>query len=422
MRILICYPWLELGGAPKTSITLAKGLKERGHEVFFFSKGGGMYEPLLEEAGIPLISAPYHSSLPLMFHLNGSARRMMKTAIEEHSIDVVHVFHPNHYFLALLVAPLKDVPVVFTAVWHLDRHAYPVYPGRLIFVAEEFLDHIKPFMGKHAREMTVIPNRVDLDRFGEDVDWTGFTKDKGLPATGIKIAFMSRLGSTKEKSVYYAMDAVRILLERGTEATLAVAGDGPLYDQLAEYGDRINGECGRKAIRFIGSIEQTPEFMSWADIVLGIGRSSFEGMAARKPTCIVGEKGLAGVVSEDTVKELQYYNFAGRNVKTPQDPALLADTIADIMSDEETYERLAEFSRRYVIENYGYRAGAKKIEQVYIEAIKDGPLSRYEKIKAVLTAFSRGYCRSLFATSRGKVKKRLLNQIQELRSNRYDNE
>ena len=407
MRVLVCYPWLDLGGAPKTSIALAKGLKERGHDVYFFSKRGGMYERLLEEAGIPLISAPYHPFLPLMFHLNSKAYRILKNAIEEYSIDIVHVFHPNHYFLSLLIAPWRNIPVLFTAVWHQDKHYYPAYPGRVIFVAEEFLDHQKPYIGKRARKMIVLPNRVDLDRFGPDVDWRGFARDAGLPESGTKIALMSRLDSMKEKSVYYAMNAARILSERGTDIILAVAGDGALYKQFAEYGARINSSRHREIIKFIGGIERTPEFLSWADIILGVGRSSFEGMAARKPTCIVGENGLAGVVDSDTVEELQYYNFAGRNIKSPVEPSVLAGTIEEIMEDREKYARLAEFSRRYVLENYGYRAGAEKLEKIYEEALGEEPLSPYEKTMVFVTSFLTGYCRNLYRTGKAKIKETL---------------
>ena len=408
MRILFCYPWLDLGGAPKTSITLARGLKERGHEVYFFSKGGGMYEKLLVEAGIPLISAPYHSFLPLMFHLNGKAYRLLKKTIEDYSIDIVHVFHPNHYFLSLLIAPWKNIPVLFTAVWYQAAHSFPAYPGRVMFVAEEFLDHQKPYIGKHAREMTVLPNRVDLDKFSADIDWSEFAREKGLPGSGTKISFMSRLGSTKEKSVYYTMNAAQILAERGMEITLAIAGDGPLYSRFVEYGAQINSKYPREIIKFIGGIERTPEFLSWADIILGIGRSSFEGMATSKPTCIVGENGLAGVVSSDTVKELQYYNFAGRNIKSPREPSLLADTIEGIMEDGDRYSQLAEFARRYVIENYGYKAGAEKLEKTYEDVLGEKPLNLFEITRAVATSFLTGYCRTLYRMGKGKLKEILL--------------
>ncbi len=404
MRILICYPWLDLGGAPKTSITLARGLKERGHEVYFFSRKGGLHEELLDEAEIPLIHAPHHSFLPPMYHLNGTAWRTFGKVLDEHSIDIVHVFHPNHYILALLRAPWRDIPVFFTAVWHQEEFPYPAYPGRFLFVAEEFLDQSKSFMGKQAREMIVLPNRVDLDAFGADVGWEDFARDKGLPAGGTKIAFMSRLGSTKQRSVYYAMDAAGILAERGMDVTLAIAGDGPLYERFAAYAAKINSRLPRETIRLIGRIERTAEFLSWADIVLGIGRSAFEGMATGKPTCIVGENGLAGVVRNDTVEELQYFNFAGRNIEEPREPSLLADTIEEIISDRDRYDELGAFARSYVIENYGYRAGAERLERLYREALDEKKLSVYGKTMAAVTSFLTGYCRILYRSWKWKLK------------------
>jgi len=178
MRILICYPWLELGGAPKTAITLAKGLKERGHDVYFFSKKGGMYESLLKEAEIPLISAPYHSFLPHLFHLNNKAYRILKKTVEQNSIDIIHVFHPISYFLSLFLAPWKNIPVIYTVVGPQDRWPYPAYPGRVIFVAEEFKDKSEPFVGRYSRERIVLPNRIDFDRFSKDVDWSDFAREK----------------------------------------------------------------------------------------------------------------------------------------------------------------------------------------------------------------------------------------------------
>jgi len=410
MRILVCYPWLDLGGAPKTSITLARGLKERGHDVFFFSRGGGMYEELLDEAGIPLISAPHHPLLPLMYHLHRGARRLLKRTIEELSIDIIHVFHPNHYFLALMTAPQKDIPVVFTAVWFQDPYPYPDYPGKVIFVAEEFLDHARPFIGSHVQEMLVMPNRIDLDRFSADTDWSEFARERGLPPGGTRLAFMCRLDVTKEKSVYNAMDAAGILAGRDMDATLAIAGDGPLRGQFEKYAEGINSRYGRGVIRLLGSIDRTPELLSWSDIVLGIGRSAFEGMATGRPTCIVGETGLAGVVRRDTVEELQYYNFAGRNISEPVEPSVLADTISGIMEDRDLYDSLAGFSREYILENYGYRAGAERLEKIYGELLASRRLSGWEKTRAIVSSFLTGYCRNLYWNLKWRVKGSLSNR------------
>jgi len=403
MRILICYPWLKLGGAPKTAITLAKGLKERGHEIYFFTKKGGMYEDLLKKASIPIIPAPYHPFLPQMFHLNHRAYRILKKTIRDYSIDIVHSFHPLPYFLSLFAVTPEDIPAIYTVVGPQDRWPYPAYPGRVIFVAKEFRDKSEKHVGRYSRERIVLPNRVDLDRFSSEVDWSDFARKKGLPEKGWKIAFMSRLDHTKEKSVYYSMEAVESLLNKGRNVILAIAGDGTHAEKLMQHADTINSKRSKQVIKFIGPIEQTPEFLSWADIVLGIGRCAFEGMATSKPTLIVGEKGLAGVVEDVKTEELQYYNFAGRNITEQQDISLLANAIEEILTNKEKYRDLAEFSREYVKKNYGYREGARKLEQIYEKSLSEMPLTGYEKTRTLITAFLNGYCRRAYKAARTEL-------------------
>jgi glycosyltransferase involved in cell wall biosynthesis len=391
MKILFCYPWLEIGGAPNTAISLAKGLRERGHEVFFFTKAGGAYESRLTDIGIPVVSAPHHSFLPALDHLNVPAYRILRETLIRRSIDVVHAFHPHSYFLSLFAAPPLDIPVVFTAVWFLYPKPFPAYRGRVIFVAEEFRDQAGQYFEPHARELIVLPNRVDLDMFHPGIDHADFSRRMQLPAAGWKLAFMSRVDSLKFGSLQYAIGAVRILAQRGRPVTLAIAGDGPMIETLRGIAAEANSEGGRTIVRLVGSILETPAFLSWADVVLGIGRSSFEGMACGKPTLVVGEKGLAGIVGPDTAAELMKYNFAGRNISEPVAPELLAGAVERIM-DEENYRRdLSAFARDFVMKHYDYRVGAERLEGIYHDALADPPLGAAEKRRIVWTNFVRGY-------------------------------
>jgi len=393
MNILVCYPWLDIGGAPNTAITLARGLKERGHGVYFFTKEGGAYEKKLREAGIPVISAPYDPLLPALYHLNPRAYRLLSRALDEHRIDVIHAFHYSPYLLSLFAAAARNIPVIFTAVWFLNDGPYPAYPGRVIFVAEEFLDRAKPLFKGRLREMLVMPNRVDLDQFRPGIDASAFAAAHDLPAEGWKIAFMSRIDSIKIGSIRYAIEGARILAARGRDVRLAIAGSGPFFDEMNALAAGVNRELGRTVVSMVGSITETPQFLSWADIVLGIGRSTFEGMACGKPTFVVGEKGLAGVVEPASAHTLQYYNFAGRNLKEPAAPGLLADAIDALMNDRTRYAELASFARAYVMENYDYRAGAERLEKLYDNALADPPLTRGERAKLFWTnlAVASGY-------------------------------
>jgi glycosyltransferase involved in cell wall biosynthesis len=391
MRILICYPWLSLGGAPNTSITLARGLKELGHEVFFFTKDDEKYAARLREAGIKMIPAPHHRVLPQLDLLNMKAYRALKSALKEHSIDIVHCFHHNSYILALFAAPRLHIPVLFTAVWFLYTKPFPAYPGRLVFVAEEFKDQATPLFGGHPREILLLPNRIDLDEHRPGIDYTDFSRDKKLPDAACKLAFMSRIDTIKMRSIRNVIEAARILALRNRDVLLALAGDGVLFDEVKRMSDGVNREVGRDVIRLLGAIRETPQFLSWSDIVLGMGRSAVEGMACGKVTLIVGENGFAGVVEPESVHRLQYYNFAGRNVTEMVEPVKLADVIDRISADESERERLSKFARQYAIELYDYKIGAVRLERMYKDALDDPPLTAIERVRLFCTNVVYGY-------------------------------
>jgi glycosyltransferase involved in cell wall biosynthesis len=310
----------------------------------------------------------------------------------------VHTFHPHSYYLALFAAPPRNVPVVFTAVWYLMPIPFPAYRGRVIFVAEEFRDQAARYFRNYPREIAVIPNRIDLGMYHPDIDHTRFQEERRLTASGWKIAFMSRIDHTKLGSLRHAVDAMGILASRGREVVLAVAGGGTMFEDLSRYVDRVNGQAGQEIVVLLGPVLETPQLLSWADVVLGIGRCAWEGMACGKPTLVVGENGFAGVVEPGSVDELAYYNFAGRNRNSPAEPALLADTIERIMAGGSDYRRLSQFARDYVLEHYDYRTGAERLERMYEAALGDPPLGRGERVRLKLENVLFGYgCRALVA-------------------------
>jgi len=391
MNILFLYPWLSLGGAPNSVLTLAKGLKEKGHNVFLFTKSGGMYEDRVKKLGIQYVSAPYSTVLPRLYHLNPGALKLFNETLERFSIDIVHAFHHYSYIMALFSAPFRGIPVVFTAVWFLEEWPYPSYPGRVIFVAEEFKDQGEHLFRGNLREMMVLPNRVDLEMFRPGLDASEFVSRYNLPVDGWKMAFMSRISSLKMNSLKYAARVAGILADRGHRVTLAIAGDGPRMPELKEYVDLINAGRSEPVVRLIGAVEDTPLFLSWADIIFGIGRCAWEGMACGKPTLVVGENGLAGIVEPSKFEELAYYNFAGRNIKEPVLDELLVEAVESIMTDPAKYEQLASYARQCAMEHYDYRAGVSRIIELYERALADPPLTLWQKVKLGVTNFIFGY-------------------------------
>ena len=56
------------------------------------------------------------------------------------------------------------------------------------------------------------------------------------------------------------------------------------------------------------------------------------------------------------------------------------------------------------MENFGYRAGAERLETMYREALAEGNLSLSEKIRATATSYTTGYCRSLYRSIKWRLK------------------
>ena len=325
---------------------------------------------------------------------------MMCRAIEDHSIDIIHAFHHSSYFLAQFAALRKNIPVVFSSVWYLDGPVFPVYPGTLIFVAREFLDEARGKIKGVPAGMTVIPNRIDLSEYRPGLDGAKFQMDNGLPSSGWKIAFMSRVDKLKFGSLRNAVEAVSSMVERGMDVTLAIAGDGVCFDELKKIAGEVNSRLGKEAVILLGKVSDTPGFLSWADIVLGIGRCIWEGMACGKPAIVVGENGVAGIAEPEKTELLQYYNFAGRNISEPVDPRVLADTIENLMNDHARYRELSAYSREYVIENYDYRTGAERIEKIYEDELSAVRLSPFRKIRVLFNLLVFGYGYRLYVALR----------------------
>ena len=391
MKILFAYPWLKLGGAPMDAISLAKGFRDRGHDVYFFTKPGGEHQEMLDNTGIPIIAAPYSRWNPLLYNLNYRAYKILCQTIDRYDIDVIFSLHHTSYVLSLFATLSRDVPVVHTLVWLTFNIYYPAYPGRVVFVAEEFLHQSKPCFRLEPRERYVIPNRVDLDMFHPRIEAGDFPRKYRLPDSRIKIAFMSRINHAKFNSLLSAMEAAAILADRGMDVCLAIAGGGPYYDNLAKNSERINRKVGKEIVKLLGVVIDTSRVLAWSDIVFGIGRCAWEGMASGKPTLVVGEMGFAGTVSPENVKELGYYNFAGRNLNCIVSPEVLADEVVSIINDEILYEELAKFAREYAEKEYDYREGVIKLEEVFRQSINDPPLTGAQKLRLLFSNMVFGY-------------------------------
>jgi glycosyltransferase involved in cell wall biosynthesis len=159
-----------------------------------------------------------------------------------------------------------------------------------------------------------------------------------------QIACVARL--VEKKGVDTLLDAVKSLVDGGTDVECAIAGDGPLAVALHEHAERL--DLGRR-VRFLGALphESVLALVRKSDVVVLPCRVTADGDRDALPTVLL-EALAAGVPCISTpvggVPEIVQQDQNGMLVE-PDDSTALAQAIARLAGDNALQVRYALESR-----------------------------------------------------------------------------
>jgi hypothetical protein len=177
-----------------------------------------------------------------------------------------------------------------------------------------------------------------------------------------------------------------------------------IAEEIYAARDAANQKHGRVvAVSTKDESSSAQEYLGIADVIYGMGRSVFEGLASGKPTLVVGKVGFAGAVREDTVGPLAETNFSGRGVATvasrEESVAQLADELEAIFTDPEYRRELGEFALKYAYVNLDVSVSAPTYEALYEKFRPDWVPSQRERRVAGVIAWIKRFLRSLLSKS-----------------------
>lgn len=308
MKILMVNHTLKhYAGSETFTYTLARELTRLGHEVTCFSPRLGQLADRLGEADIPVIDSL--ASLP-------------------DDIDIIHAHHRHESLLAFVRFP--DKPMILVCHGVLPRQEQP-FRSRLnihhyVAVSEEVRAHLFRRHRIDPKEVSVIRNGIDLERFG--------SREPIAPRPRRALVVSN-----------YMPDPVRALIDRVC---------GRLDITVAHVGKAA-------------SIWAVEEEINRADLVFALGRSALEALACKRAVVVLDYNGGDGLVTPDNFHLLRLRNFSGRTFRLRYTEENLQAEIERY--DPSTAEPIYEMVRR----DHDVRRTAQQFLTLYEDAIRRPP-------------------------------------------------
>lgn len=347
---IVCYP--TFGGSGVVATELAKGLAQRDHKLHILSYARparlDTFQTNISYHEVNINSYPLFEYPPYDLAL----ANQMASMIEFEGIDVLHVHyaipHATSAFLAKQILgdraahiPIittlhgTDITLVGSDASYKNVVDFSINQSDGVTAVSEYLkdETYKRFDIK--KEIKVIPNFIDLDRFKKS-NKTHFKK--AICPEGEKIVV--HVSNFREvKRVPEVVSVFDRILKSDIKAKLLLVGDGP-DRQRAERRCRELKICDQ--VRFLGKQENVEEILSIADLFLIPSGSETFGLAALEAmSCSVP-------VISSNIGGLPEVNIHGETgyLCDLDDVECMAKHAVDILKDESHHEELSKNARK----------------------------------------------------------------------------
>jgi len=203
-------------------------------------------------------------------------------------------------------------------------------------------------------DVRIVPNAIDLEPY---LDHCQKVESEGYS----NLVYIGRLA--KNKGIDEAIDALRILAKEPIyrKVRLLIAGTGTEERRLKEY---VRQQLMEERVFFLGPIHGEEKIRFWCEAAIflfptslneGLPYTVIESLASGTP--LVATK-VGGI--KDAVRE----GVEGVFVE-PQDPAMLAAKVRDILENPERLREMSDACVRRAKECYGVDRLERQIKEVY---------------------------------------------------------
>ena len=344
------------GGQPNRILTVARGLRKRGHYVVIAAPKGATLIKRAREEEIPVFD---DLRLPKKFnpvtYVQEVAR--LRRLIKREKINVVHTHGSQDTWAAAVAAWLvRPRPLVvrtrhniFPVKNHLfNRVLYRRLIDGVIVVSDAVTQVFRQtgVLGEKVDQVVTIHSVVDaLNRFNpEKVDHSGVREELRIPPDAPVVVKVARLA--REKGHVYFLDAARGILEEVPDAFFLALGEGPLRGFLENYARKLGI---KDRVKFLGLRKDVPRILKTSHVFLftpiageSLGTAALEALAMEVPVVAFDVGGIKASVR---------HGETGFLVK-PEDVGSLVGHAVTLLKDQELRRRMGRAGRQWMLEAF----------------------------------------------------------------------
>jgi L-malate glycosyltransferase len=354
IRLLNVVPTLLCGGTENHFMTLSRSLDAARFDVRFAClRKWGPFVDELRERQIPLVEY----QLATFRSLNALAQQArLARDVKRHAVDIVHAYSfygnvfgipPGRLAAPVVIASIRDCgPYLTTMQRRLQRHVCRL--ADCILVNAEAVKQWLIDDGYDASQIVVIPNGVDLRRFG-GADRQAVRRSLGVPESARLIGLVSRLSPLK--GIEDFLKAAATMAAKADDLRFVIVGE-PSPIKNVEYLDDLRKLARRLGIDgkvlFTGLRSDVPALLSSLDISVmpslneALSNVLLESMAASTPVVATNVGGTSEAITDGVNGVLV----------PPSSPQLLAATIERLLAAPSRAQQLARNARKTIEDRF----------------------------------------------------------------------
>lgn len=342
MHILLISTERSWHGGEEQLLQLARGVRLGGQKCWVAARRDGEVASRFRDQGFDVI--------PLRGNVRGpQAAWQVRAAIRSRTLDLIFANDPHALSLMHLATwglPQRPIKVATRRVLFPIRSPRKYAKGvDAVIAASHAIAGVCRLAGVAEQRLHVIHDGVDPQRAAGGNGAAGRGSLELAPQVPLVLCVAALVPC---KGHRHLLEAWPTVLATIPNAVLALAGDGPLREELEQFTATL--ELGH-SVRWLGYRNDVPDLLQACDLVVlpspeeGLGSSVLDGLFAQRPVVAARSGGLPEILETPAGKP-------GGWLVPPADPASLAAAIAESLTNRSEAERRVAIGEAWAREEF----------------------------------------------------------------------